>query len=137
LNLDPSAFHADQELIEALERHSIEISCGGEYKLFRQGDSPLGLFILNKGEVALSMTTADGEEFISFEVTNGALLGLPALISNQPYTLTALARDGASLSFVSREDFEAVVKSDPRLSLKVLQVLAAEVRTARTASMAS
>ena len=37
------------------------------------------------------------------------------------------------MSFVSRADFFALVQADPQLSLKMLQVLAAEVRTARQA----
>jgi CRP-like cAMP-binding protein len=52
---------------------------------------------------------------------------------NEPYTLTATARSGAQLSFVSRDDFTALMQSDPLLSLKVLEVLAAEVRSARQA----
>jgi len=47
--------------------------------------------------------------------------------------LTATARSGAQLSFVSRDDFTALMQSDPLLSLKVLEVLAAEVRSARQA----
>jgi CRP-like cAMP-binding protein len=135
VKLDPSAFIADPELVIALAKRSIEVSCGGEYFLFRQGDPPVGLFILNKGEVTLSMATVDGEETTSFQVTSGALIGLPGLIGNEPYTLTALARNGARLSFVTREDFNAVMMSDPKLFLKVLQVLAAEVRSARRATL--
>lgn len=135
MNFDPSAFIADSELIEALEKRSIEVSCDGEYLLFRQGDPPVGLFILNKGEVTLSMTSPEGDEALSIQVTSGALIGLPGLIGNEPYTLTALAGDGARLSFVTREDFNAVMLSDPKLSLKVLQVLAAEVRAARQATL--
>jgi len=37
------------------------------------------------------------------------------------------------LGFVPREDFTELMQSDPLLSLKVLQVLAAEVRSARQA----
>jgi CRP-like cAMP-binding protein len=37
------------------------------------------------------------------------------------------------VGFVGRADFFALVQADPLLSLKMLQVLAAEVRTARQA----
>jgi CRP-like cAMP-binding protein len=37
------------------------------------------------------------------------------------------------VSFVSRDDFTALMQADPLLSLKILQVLAAEVRSARKA----
>jgi CRP-like cAMP-binding protein len=61
------------------------------------------------------------------------VLGLPGLIGNEPYTLTATARSGAKLGFITRDDFTALMQSDPLMSLKVLQVLAAEVRSARQA----
>ena len=67
------------------------------------------------------------------EVVPGSLLGLPALVSDQPYSLSAIARAGAHVSFVSRAEFFALMQAQPALSLKMLQVLAAEVRTARQA----
>jgi CRP-like cAMP-binding protein len=133
MKLDPLAFVANPDLVAALKAHSIEVSCGGEYFLFRQGDPPVGLFIVNKGEVTLSMTSPTGELLLSMQVGAGSLLGLPGLIGNEPYTLSALALDGARLSFVTHDDFNALMQSDPGLALKVLQVLAAEVRSARHA----
>jgi CRP-like cAMP-binding protein len=61
------------------------------------------------------------------------LLGLPGLIGDEPYTLTAIARDGARLSYVPRDEFNSLMQSNPHLSLKILEVLAAEVRSARRA----
>jgi CRP-like cAMP-binding protein len=58
---------------------------------------------------------------------------LPGLIGNEPYTLTAIASKGARLSLVPRDKFNTLMRSDPHLSLKMLQVLAAEVRSARQA----
>jgi CRP-like cAMP-binding protein len=63
----------------------------------------------------------------------GSLLGLPGLIGNEPYTLTAVAHPGAQLSFIARDDFINLMRTDMLLSLKVLQILAAEVRSARRA----
>ncbi|MGD0737846.1 MAG: Crp/Fnr family transcriptional regulator [Terracidiphilus sp.] len=134
MKLDPLAFVANPELVAALRAHSIQVSGGGEYFLFRQGDPPVGLFIVNKGEVTLSMSSPTGELLLSMQVGAGSLLGLPGLIGNEPYTLSALACNGAELSFVTHDDFTALMHSDPGLALKVLQVLAAEVRSARHAA---
>ena len=133
MKLDPSAFQADPELIQALEKRATPISCGEERVLFRQGDAPLGLYILNQGEATLTMTSPAGQPIITTQAAPGSLLGLPGLIGDEPYTLTAIARNGAHISFVTRDDFDALMNSDPLLSLKVLQVLAAEVRSARNA----
>jgi CRP-like cAMP-binding protein len=133
VKLDPSAFVADPQLIQALEKRSTTISCGEDRVLFRQGDFPAGLYLLHKGEVTLIMDSRLGDAVLSIQAAVGSLLGLPGLIGNEPYTLTATARSGAQLSFVTRDVFIALMQSDPLLSLKVLQVLAAEVRYARSA----
>jgi CRP/FNR family transcriptional regulator len=133
VKLDPSAFQADPELIQALEKRSTPISCGEERVLFRQGDAPLGLYILNQGEATLTMNSPAGQPIITTQAAPGSLLGLPGLIGDEPYTLTAIARNGAHISFVARDDFDALMISHPLLSLKILQVLAAEVRSARNA----
>jgi CRP-like cAMP-binding protein len=135
VNLDPSAFLAEPELIQALEKRSTPISCDQERVLFRQGDAPAGLYILHKGEATLTMRTWSGESVISLQTSAGSILGLPALIGNEPYTLTAIARSGAQISFVSRDDYAALMQANPLLPLKVLRVLAAEVHSARNAML--
>ena len=133
MKLDPSAFVAGPELIQALEKRSTAISCDGERVLFHQGEIPAGLYILNQGETTLTMTSPSGEQVMQIQAPVGALLGLPGLIGNEPYTLTAVARNGARLSFVTRDDFTSLMQTDPLLALKILEVLAAEVRSARRA----
>ena len=131
MKLDPSAFVADPELIQALEKHSTPISCDTDHVLFNQGDHPKGLYILDKGETTITMASPKGEQLMSIQARAGSLLGLPGLIGNEPYTLTAIARNGARLSFVPRDEFTSLMRADPLLSLKMLQVLAAELRSAR------
>jgi CRP-like cAMP-binding protein len=133
VKLDPSAFVADPELIKALEKHSTQISCDSDHVLFNQGDHPKGLFILDKGEITITMASPTGEQLMSIEAHAGSLLGLPGLIGNEPYTLTAIARKGARLSFVPRDEFTSLMRSEPMLALKMVQVIAAELRSARHA----
>ena len=133
MKLDPTAFVADPKLIEALSRRAIELSCGADSILFRQGDAAAGLYILHQGEVTLTMATPAGEAVLSTEAAPNSLLGLPGLIGKASYTLTATARSGAKLGFVTRDDFTSLMESDPLMGLMVLQVLAAEVRAARQA----
>ncbi|MGA2831736.1 MAG: cyclic nucleotide-binding domain-containing protein [Terracidiphilus sp.] len=133
MKLDPSAFVADPELIQALEKRSTAITCGGDRVLFTQGDNPQGLYIIDQGETTLTMKSPTGEELVSIQASAGSLLGLPGLIGNEPYSLTAVARNGARLSFIPREEVTSLMRSAPSLALKMLQVLAAEVRSARHA----
>ncbi len=131
MKLDSSAFIADPELIHALENNSTTISCEQDRALFNQGEIPQGLYILDQGEITLTMDSPGGQQVMQIQAHPGSLLGLPALIGSGPYTLSAIARDGARLSFVPRDKFTSLMQADPRLSMKILQVLAAELRSAR------
>ena len=133
MQLDPSAFLADPDLIKALEKRATSIVCEEDRVLFHQGDQAVGLYILHKGEATLSMNPGASENVFSCQTTGGSVLGIPGMIANQPYSLTAVARRGAEVSFLAREDFEILMKTEQSLMLKVLQVLAAEVRSARLA----
>jgi CRP/FNR family transcriptional regulator len=116
-----------------MEQQATPVSCSQDLVLFRQGDAPLGVYILKTGEVTLTMSSPAGVEIVATTAAAGSLLGLPGLIGNEPYTLTAIALAGAQLGFVDRETFTALMRTDSLLALKVLQVLAAEVRSARSA----
>ncbi len=133
VDLDPSAFQADPELIRALEARATTVPCDADSILFKQDDPPVGVYIVHQGQASLSMKSQEGRSILSVQALPGSLIGLPGVIGNQPYTLTASVRAGAQVSFVSSADFFAVMQSNPQLSLKMLQVLAAEVRTARRA----
>ena len=133
VHLDPTAFQADPELVMALETHATAIDCDADHVLFRQGDPPIGVYILQKGDATISMNPGDEGVIFSCKATAGAILGLPGLIANQPYSLSAYANSGSQVGFVTRRDFETLMQSERPLLLFVLQVLAAEVRSARLA----
>jgi CRP-like cAMP-binding protein len=133
VQLDPTAFLADPELIRALSEHATPIVCDTDRILFQQDDPAAGLYILHKGEATISMTSQQGQTVLSVQAGSGSLLGLPGLVSNQPYSLTAVARAGARVSFLGRTEFTTLMESNPPLAFKILQILAAEVRSARNA----
>jgi len=133
MQLDPSSFAADPFLIHAFDRRATAIDCGMERILFAQGDAPVGLYILKAGEATLILHATTGEPVASIQASAGSLLGLPGVVGDKPYTLTAIASPGAQVSFLPREDFLAIMKSDPAIALKILAILAAEVRSARQA----
>jgi CRP-like cAMP-binding protein len=132
VQFDPTAFVADPELVQELEKRATPVDCRAQRILFEQGDPVVGLYILHSGKATMSIS-ADDQIVMETETGAGALLGLPGLIGNQPYSMTAVAHAGAQVFFISREEFTALMTANPQLSLKILQVLAAEVRTARRA----
>ena len=133
MNFDSSSFIAEKELIEVLEKRSSTVLCTEARSLFVQGGKPAGLYILRKGSASLTMESPTGGSLMSITLHPGSLLGLPALIGNEPYTMTALAEKDAELGFVTREDFNSLMLTEPSLAVRVLRILAAEVRAARHA----
>jgi CRP-like cAMP-binding protein len=133
MKMDAAAFVTEQELIEALTKHATRVDCEEDRVLFKQGDAPGGLYIFCEGEVTLTLTSLAGEVVMSLSIDAGSLLGLPGVIGNVPYSLTARAKKGSIVSFVQREEFSRLMLTDPSVSVGVLRVLAAEVRTARMA----
>ncbi len=131
MSVNRESFVADCKLIQALANRSQPISCIEGRVLFRQGEAPTGLYVLQSGEATLMRETASGRAIICLHAGPGCVLGLPGIIANEPYTLTAMARKGSEVKFVSRSDFEDLLQAEPSLNFKVLQVLAAEVRSAR------
>ena len=133
VQFDPSAFLADSELLSELEKVASRVDCPSDRVLFEQGDAAVGLYIVGTGTTTISLKSESNSTIMKVDVVSGSLLGLPGVLGNQPYSLTAVAHKGTQVSFVSLKDFSALMESNPSLSLKVLQVLAAEVRTARRA----
>jgi len=133
MQLDPNAFVADPELLRALSDRSRPVPCPSDGVLFRQDEPSIGVFIFHDGSVTLSMHSANGHSLFAIQAKPGSILGLPGAISNQPYTLSATARSGAKISFVSNADLTSLMHSEPALALKMLEILAAEVRAARQA----
>jgi CRP-like cAMP-binding protein len=127
------SFRADRKLVFALEKESDPVACGEGRALFKQGEMPKGVFILQKGEAALVMSSPAGRIVMCLQAGSGSLLGLPGVIAKEPYTLTAMVKAGSEVRFISRERFEQVVQAEPELYCSVLTLLAAEVRTARLA----
>ena len=129
----PNSFIADRTLIQALEQRSVSVPCSKGRILFKQGDVPIGLYFLKSGKVSLILKTEEGKEVVHLTVRSGSILGLPAIVSNEPYTLTAMAHDGSQANFIARRDFQELMLREPSLFPKVLEILASEVRSARNA----
>jgi CRP-like cAMP-binding protein len=126
-------FVADRTLTQALEKRSVSVPCLKGRTLFKQGDAPRGLYILKSGKASLVMNGENGVEVMHLTIGPGSILGLPAVVTKEPYTLSAKACLGSDVGFVSLRDFEEMMQAEPSLFPLVLEVLAAEVRAARIA----
>lgn len=93
----------------------------------------MGLYILKTGQASLVMKGENGVEVMHLTIGPGSILGVPAVVTKEPYTLSARACAGSEVDFVELSDFEEMMQEEPSLFPLVLAVLAAEVRAARIA----
>jgi CRP-like cAMP-binding protein len=126
------SFVADGNLTRALAARSKPLLSKAGQILFRQGDSPTGIYVLLSGTASLEMK-AGQLKVMKFTVAAGSILSLPAIVGNQLYSMTALACHGSELRFVPRREFEDLIQAEPSLHPKVFEILASEVRCARLA----
>jgi CRP-like cAMP-binding protein len=98
--------------------------------LFGQGDPPQGVYIVIHGTVELSLD-AGGRRFLNRVAGPGEIIGLPAAISGEPYSLDATALEDCELLFVARETILAAISADPPFGTALLDILAHEVHRLR------
>lgn len=123
---------ASPGLIAVFEERAIRVICSENEVLFSNGESSRCVYLVLTGEVGLflPLTSMDG---MGFRARSGSFVGLPSAFSNEPYSMTAVARKGSELAMMSRDKFCDLIATSLMLSLDVLRILAAETRAARIA----
>jgi len=88
---------------------------------------------VRKGRVRLTLHGAN-EELTDRIVGPGHILGLPATLSDQPYSLTAETMEDSEFAVVDRKRLITLLRRRNDLSLQVVDILADEVRRMRKQS---
>ena len=127
-----SSFVADCTLLQALEKRSISVPCLKGRMLFKQREAPMGLFVLKSGKASLVMKGENGVEVMHLAIGPGSILGVPAVVTKDPCTLSVKVYVGSKVLFVELSDFEELMQPEASLFPLILAFLAA-VRTARVA----
>lgn len=123
---------ANTELCEEIEKWSAPILKRAGEILFRQDERPGYAFFVKSGEIALTMRVSGGGVW-SVRAKKGSLAGLPAVVANEPYSMTARVIQDSQICPISRDDLHQLMQQNPRFCCNVLQILAAEVHAARRA----
>lgn len=123
-------FKADDQLQSIILRHSETMHAKPGTTLFREGEKVRGMFLIVSGKVDLLLHSA-GLVSLQRHATPGCLLGVPASINQQPYSLTAKVREAAELRFVSTQELAKLMKSEPTLTMQLVTMLSEEVRELR------
>jgi CRP-like cAMP-binding protein len=82
--------------------------------LYHAGEAPRGLFLVEEGTVELQPDTANSSEERT-TLSAGQLVGVDFLLTNKPYTHSALAAEGAFLWALTAEQFQGLASQYPGL----------------------
>ena len=119
----------DKKELQTLAKSSQERTYSAGTKLFSQGDSGSGLYILKSGKV--SITQMSGTEGTEKEINTagaGETLGEMALLDDQPRSATVTAVEDVTALLLPVWDFRGVIKSHPDIALKLLASLSRRLR---------
>ena len=93
------------------------------------GDDPgTTLFVIASGSVKIVVVAEDGREHILGILNERDFFGEMSLLDGEPRSASAVARDGATVLSISREDFQGVLRRNPDISLKILTTICQRLR---------
>ncbi|MEI6306418.1 MAG: cyclic nucleotide-binding domain-containing protein [Deltaproteobacteria bacterium] len=103
--------------LAALERilHRREYICGE--MIFREGERGMGMYIVQKGKVAI---TSEAENQELFELKDGDFFGEVALLDESPRSATAVAKTDCSVFGFFQPDLFGIIARDSRLGVKIV-----------------
>ena len=97
--------------------------------LFVEGQTPRGAYVLCSGRVKLSTTSRDGKVLILRMADAGELLGLSAVISGEPYLVTAETAGPCHVNFIERNTFLGLMEKNGEIGSRSAQVLSREFQS--------
>lgn len=91
--------------------------------IFKEGSEPLGLYCLSLGKVKLVKTGKIEEEFITGLFKPVDFLGFDHLMSNSPYSYSAIALEEVEVCVIKREHLFSLISKNLGLASKIIDHL--------------
>jgi len=106
--------------------------------LFLSGSFPRGVYCLNEGKVKIFSVGEQGKEHIVHIAKDGEIIGFRAMMSGEPYQVSAETLEDCNVCFIPKEDFLNMVELNSTLRNNVMQALSKElnIRTKLLTNMA-
>ena len=95
-------------------------------------DRSEALFMLKKGRVRIYKVTPEGWEFTLAVVEAGTMFGEMALTAQRLREAYAEAAEPSDICVLEREDLERLVRGNPDVGLRMIQVLSERLRVCET-----
>lgn len=109
--------------MEHLERVTAMVTCKRGRVFYAPDERAEVLFILKKGDVAISRISPDGRKLMVETLGHGSIFGEMAVLGQRMHENSAEALTDCLICVMSRTDVEDLLLSDPRIAIRIVQSL--------------
>jgi CRP/FNR family cyclic AMP-dependent transcriptional regulator len=120
----------DEREISALTPTLKTIAVSAGAHLFKEGDEGESLFILQSGQVELSINDFSGDKIVLSELSSTDIFGETSLFDPGPRSASAYATEDSVIIVWSRNDLLNFLKATPSASIDLLAILSRRLREA-------
>jgi len=117
------------ELLRTFSAASHIATYPGGAVLFVEGQMPRGGFVLCSGKVKLSTASREGKVLILKMVEPGEIIGLSAMISGEPYEVTAETVGPCLVNLVERDRLLQLMEESGELGIRTAQSISREFQS--------
>jgi len=118
----------DAKIVDRLIAYAHSKTIAAGTSIFARGDAGTSLFAVCAGTVKITNHSADGRDALFNLLHAGEIFGEIALLDGRPRTANAFALTRCELMVIDRRDFIPIVKEQPEIALKLIEVLCARLR---------
>ncbi len=120
----------EQDQLERLASYAKTNNVPAGTTIFSKGDPGTALFAILSGTVKITVPAADGREAVFNMLQDGDIFGEIALLDGYPRTADAVATAASELLVIERRDFLIFVERNPKVALKIIELLCRRLRWA-------
>ncbi|MGC9330494.1 MAG: Crp/Fnr family transcriptional regulator [Bacteroidales bacterium] len=125
------SYLSDAEKATLFKHHTCQHAKKGEL-IFKEGGKPQALICLIEGKVKIFKEGVGGREQIVRLAKPGGFIGYRALFAKQDYLASAIAIEDSTVCSIDKRDLFAIMESNPKISMKILQMMATELGLSNT-----
>src|SRR5215469_1399378 len=96
--------------------------------LFQKGDAGDALYGVRRGQIRIETGATDGSRLTLNFMGSGDLFGEVAVLDGQARTADAAAGEATELFVLRREDFLHFLEREPKVAIKIIQLLCQRIR---------
>lgn len=97
--------------------------------LFHDGDAGREMYVIQSGRVRISKAVRDVDKTLVV-LGPGEFFGEMSILNNQPRSATATVEEGAKLLVIDPKTFEAMVRGNAEIAVRMIKKLAARLQEA-------